>query len=331
MAKGFLKIKDLVLGTFVIDEPLILELINSPVLQRLKGVDQGGYTRPFFKHKNHNRFDHSIGVYLLLRRFKAGLAEQAAGLIHDVSHTAFSHSIDYVLESGSQKNHSHQDDIFADYVREGPIPGILERFGLDPEYVLNEKNFPLLETELPDLCADRIDYSLRGMLVFKMISQDRAREFLGDLAIEDNKWVFNTERTACDFARKFSDLNRGFFCGLRNAVMFRASGDYFKYALDRGYVSKQDFFTTDDFVLEKINQHLSDPELQRLWNRMNRKDGFENDPKDCQAVVYCKSRVVDPLFRSEKGIKRISDAHPDWKKTLDLEIRPKKYCIKFTL
>jgi len=49
------------------------------------------------------RFDHSVGVMLLIRKLGAGsspasalLKEQVAALLHDVSHTAFSHVIDYV-------------------------------------------------------------------------------------------------------------------------------------------------------------------------------------------------------------------------------------------
>ena len=34
---------DRIYGKVNIEEPVILELINSPALQRLKGIDQSGY------------------------------------------------------------------------------------------------------------------------------------------------------------------------------------------------------------------------------------------------------------------------------------------------
>ena len=49
------------------------------------------------------RYEHSVGVMLLVRRFGASLDEQIAALLHDVSHTAFSHVIDYVFN-----DHDHQ-------------------------------------------------------------------------------------------------------------------------------------------------------------------------------------------------------------------------------
>ena len=56
-------------------------------------------------------------MYALLKKFGASTEEQIAGLIHDVSHSAFSHCIDYVLDEGSEKTHNHQDRIFATFVK----------------------------------------------------------------------------------------------------------------------------------------------------------------------------------------------------------------------
>jgi len=161
-----MKYTDRVYGDFEIEEPVILELINSKTLQRLKGIDQSGYFEPYFPGTAHSRFEHSIGVYLLLKMYGASLEEQIAGLIHDISHSAFSHCIDYVLDAGSEKEQTHQDNVFDEFVRKSEVPGIFKKSNLDLEYILNDKNFPLKEKDLPNLCADRIDYSLRTAIVF---------------------------------------------------------------------------------------------------------------------------------------------------------------------
>ena len=108
---------------------------------------------------------------MLIRNYSAPLEEQIPGLIHDVSHSAFSHCIDYVLDVGSEKEHNHQDNFFDVYIRKTQIPEIIEKYGFDPDYIFNDKNFPLEEKELPDLCADRIDYSLRTATIFKVINE----------------------------------------------------------------------------------------------------------------------------------------------------------------
>jgi HD superfamily phosphohydrolase len=126
--------------------PVVSELIKGPSLQRLKEIDQAGY-RPLWVNPEvddmgeHNRFAHSLGVFLLLKRYRAPLEEQIAGLIHDVSHSVFSHCIDYALDEGSEKEHDYQDNVFEDFVRASEIPGILEKHGLDTDYILDESNF----------------------------------------------------------------------------------------------------------------------------------------------------------------------------------------------
>lgn len=60
---------DKIYGEFEITEPVLLELINSPTLQRLKGIDPAGYFDPFYPGKKRTRFEHSVGVCLLLRMF----------------------------------------------------------------------------------------------------------------------------------------------------------------------------------------------------------------------------------------------------------------------
>ena len=74
-----MKYVDRVYGEFEITEPVILELISSPSLQRLKDIDQAGY-RPLWVKPNantgkhdHSRFAHSVGVYLLLVALKKNI------------------------------------------------------------------------------------------------------------------------------------------------------------------------------------------------------------------------------------------------------------------
>ncbi|NMC87308.1 MAG: HD domain-containing protein, partial [Candidatus Moranbacteria bacterium] len=140
--------RDKIYGQVKITEAVLLDLINSPELQRLKDIDQAGYYEPFYPESKHNRFDHSVGVCLLLKKFGASVEEQVAGLIHDVSHSAFSHAVDYVLSKGSEKEQNHQDNYFEEYVLSSNIPEILEKYGFDVGYILDETHFPLLETQL---------------------------------------------------------------------------------------------------------------------------------------------------------------------------------------
>lgn len=325
-----MKYIDRVYGEFEISEPVILELINSSPIQRLKEIDQVGYPEPYFPGVAHSRFEHSVGVYLLLKKYNTSIKEQIAGLIHDVSHSAFSHCIDYVLDSGSEKKHNHQDNIFNSYVRKTEIPKIIKNHNFDLEYILDDKNFPLKEKDLPDLCADRIDYSLKAAVIFGELNEQVKNYFLENLSTENNNWVFKNFESAKKYAELFFKLNREYYSGFPSALMFRTVGDCLKYALQKEYISENDLYATDKIVLEKIKKFLDkDEKLRLFWERMNNKVKAINNPDNFDAQVFCKSRVVDPLFKENGILKRISEVDPNWGVIIEQELKPKQYFLKF--
>lgn len=322
--------QDRIYGKVKISEPIVLELIKNSSIQRLKEINQAGYPKPFFSIPLHSRFEHSIGVYLLLKKYNAPLEEQIAGLIHDVSHSVFSHCIDYALNEGSEKTQNHQDNIFEEFVKQTDIPEILNKQGMDINYILNDSNFPLKEKKLPDLCADRIDYSLRTAIMFDMISKKELEHIFNSLTTESNNWVFNDFQTAKNYAELFLRLNNFCYAGLSSALMFRTVGDCLKYALQKNYVTKSDLYSTDKKVLGKIRQYLvTDKHLKFLFDKMNGKIGFKLDSHNYNAHVFCKSRVVDPLFKQNGKIKKVSEVDENWIKVLERESIPKEYFIKF--
>src|SRR5437879_5744230 len=68
-------------GDFYVTEPVLLELFDHPVLQRIKKVHHYGtayYVRGY-KHE-YTRYDHCVGDWAILRMFGAPLEEQIAGL-----------------------------------------------------------------------------------------------------------------------------------------------------------------------------------------------------------------------------------------------------------
>src|SRR5512139_2939097 len=99
---------DSVYGEVDLEESVLLDLMQTQAMQRLRGVLQHGITALIGITRPVTRFDHSLGVMLLVRRLHAraeqnampsqlargSLEEQIAALLHDVSHTAFSHVID---------------------------------------------------------------------------------------------------------------------------------------------------------------------------------------------------------------------------------------------
>lgn len=321
---------DPVYGTVTVDEPVVLAVLESKTMQRLKGVDVAGNHKGFFSGKTYTRFDHSVGVYLLLKQFGASLEEQLAGLIHDVSHSAFSHAIDYALAAGSETEHSHQDNVFADYVRASELPLIFGLYGMNTEHIIDDARHPLKETQLPDLCADRIDYALRWMVAKGKIAPKEVHAvFLVHLRAERGAWVFDSVAVAEQFATMFARLNDELWSCCASAAMLSSIGDTLKYALAKEYITEDDCYTTDAIVLGKLRgRRMHDATLDRNLRRMEGRVAYHSDPEH-GTVVHCKSRVVDPWCMDGDARVRLSEAKPEWKERIEQGLEPKEYHIAF--
>lgn len=111
------------------------------------------------------RYEHSVGAMLLCRRLGATVEEQAAALLHDVAHTALSHVVDQVYDGRVV----HEDDKHV-YIDTTDLRSTIQRHGYDPDRLLDEHNYTLLERDAPRLCADRVDYGLRDALAFGILT-----------------------------------------------------------------------------------------------------------------------------------------------------------------
>jgi HD superfamily phosphohydrolase len=119
----------------------------------------GGITSLLGIGTTSTRYEHSLGAMLLVRLLAGTVEEQAAALLHDVSHIALSHVMDYVFDTPSRQ--AFHDDVKEQYVGSTVIPQVCAEYGIDWRLLLDEERWPLLEQPSPLLCADRIDYSLR--------------------------------------------------------------------------------------------------------------------------------------------------------------------------
>ena len=323
--------RDKIYGIVEINELVILDLINCPSMQRIKGVDQSGHFNPYYPHKKVTRFEHCVGAFILLNRFGASLPEQIFGLLHDVSHTAFSHVADYIFHDGSGKYKNFQDEEQKNFLIKSEIPEILKRYGINLEDISDESKFPLQERELPDLCADRIDYFLRDGLSIGKLTQQEIDEFLEDLKIQDSNWVFQNKNIAQKFAHSFLEINDIYWSSLDSAVMFINMAELLKYCLDKKIIKESDLFKTDEEVWNKIRPEIKEDEkLEFLMARADNKYKYEaRNKEDYDLFAFNKSRMVDPIYMDGKNTKRVSSFDGKISKMSQRPSFAKEYYIKF--
>jgi hypothetical protein len=287
---------DKIYGTFTIDEPVIAELIQSEPLQRLKEVNQYGASFYRFPHLSTTRFEHSVGVYYVLRRLGAPVIEQVVGLLHDAPHTAFSHVSDIVFGDASQTFHEkfHEKIIF-----ESEIPRILKKHGLSVWDLLNKKSYRLAERDLPDLCADRIDYFYRDCVTDKQLDLRDARRMLDDMAVVEGEIVFHSAPLAKLFAETYRDANEKLWANPLQSALYYLLATAMKLALEESVISFDDLFTTDQMVYDKMRKS-GNAQIVKLLSDMEHVVIREDD-QDYDYQIKPKLRVVDPYVLGADG------------------------------
>ncbi len=160
-----------------------LALIATPEFQRLWGVRQTGFAHLVFPGANHTRLEHSLGTFWVAGEMARRLGldpstvERVAvgGLLHDLGHPPFSHTLDGPLREVTGEGHERlsrrrvegtDPDWPGDRTR---LPSVLERFGLAPSSVaeLIDPRRPSRDARLPGcllhgaIDADRLDYLQR--------------------------------------------------------------------------------------------------------------------------------------------------------------------------
>ena len=276
-------IKDRVYGTMTIDASVLIELIDSSPIQRLKGISQFGLPDELYHKNGFSRYDHSIGVLILLKILGASEEEQIAGLLHDVSHTAFSHIVDWVIGDG--RSEDFQDDQYETFVAKTRVPQILATHGHAMERINDIGAFPLLEQPAPALCADRIDYTLRES---PAVIVERC---LPALAVHEKRIVFTDPDVARLFARQYASLQREHWAGLEAVSRYRIFSDLLRKALDRRIISFEDLWQDDAFVLKKLTA-AQDPEIAYTLDVL-RKRSLQDIPFSDETMVK-KFRTIDP-------------------------------------
>ncbi len=317
-----MNLKDRVYGQIHVDNPLIEELIKTAPMQRLKKISQTGATVYLEPKRDITRFEHSIGVWYLLKKFGASIEEQVAGLLHDTPHTAFSHVIDMVYPNEDNTFHERFTE---KVVMESEIPEILRKNGINVSDVLQKESFHLLDSELPDLSADRIDYFFRDTRPDELFPIELVNQFLDQISVVDNKFIFRSKSYATLYAILFMNACRLLWLDPNSHGSYFLLSGALKRALDLGELVEEDLFKTDEELMTKLKV-INDAKIQELIARLSPRTVFifaENG--DAEFEGSNKTRVVDPLVLEGDELVRVSVLVPRLSEMFDHFKKSYKY------
>ena len=111
-------IRDALLNTNRFQEYEI-NILDLPIVQRLRRIAQTGFTYLTYPSSTHNRFEHTLGVTVLASKFINALKDKEkgiwkeeyesevrlAGILHDIGHGPFSHISENIYKNFPDVNH----------------------------------------------------------------------------------------------------------------------------------------------------------------------------------------------------------------------------------
>ena len=111
-------INDPVFGFIKVPGGPLMEIVDHPLMQRLRNIKQLGLASVVYPGAQHTRFQHSLGAFHLMSEAVVTLSQKgififdseaeavkAAILMHDIGHGPFSHVLEHTLMEGV----SHED------------------------------------------------------------------------------------------------------------------------------------------------------------------------------------------------------------------------------
>lgn len=285
----------------------IRKLAATNAIQRLKHVGMNcgcEYTGIHSKNmaRKYSRFEHSVGVALIVWNFTNDMKQSVAGLFHDISTPSFAHVVDYM--NGDHIRQESTEVLTTDFISDSnEIQQLLNEYSLKTEEVSDYHLFPIADNDSPKLSADRLEYTFGNFLQYCVTDIHDIERFYGNLAVGTNErseeeLIFTDKRIAEEFALYSMKCSHIYVSDSdRFAVQYLA--DLLKIALENGVVSVADLYTTEENVVEKLESSEITAHRWREHCGFKRVQNTSERVSDRYCVqVNAKRRYIDPYVRN---------------------------------
>lgn len=309
---------------------LVLALLDSPAMNRLRNINQYGPIQMVdsqgHTNESYSRYDHSLGVFYLLNRFGAPFVEQISGLLHDVTHSAFSHVSDYLFSGLTAGDPDYHDSQFVHFANTYGISSILAQHHLSAEALAPKDNplFTRLEQPLPELAADRLDYILQGAARRKLLCRAQVEAILADLSFDPltEHWYVSNAESARLIADASIALNRDIFVTAWGRMLYQWTATAVKELLRSGTINNDDFFFTmsDRELWQTIQQS---PQVQTLAGQMrsawHKVQEVSMPGENTVTFKNVRCRITDPRVGSATNWQRLTELDNNYRQRYQQE------------
>ena len=167
-------LRDPVHGYIHVELKVVWDVLNSAWFQRLRRIRQLGGAFVVYHCAEHTRFEHSLGVYEIVRRMvtevpdlsrelneKEKVTVMLAGMLHDIGHGPYSHAFEGITNTSHEVYTCRiiEENTEITKILENACPGLAKDVA---DVIRHESINPILSQLISSqLDADRFDYLIR--------------------------------------------------------------------------------------------------------------------------------------------------------------------------
>ena len=290
---------------------------KTPEMQRLKGIDMTCgcvYTdlpayRNYQRSCFYSRYDHSLRTAQIVWHFTQDRKQALAALFHDIAAPVFSHCVDYLY--GDEQRQEKTEEYTGKIIEASEsIQAVLAENALETRDVCDPHRYPVLDSEIPRLSADRLEAVFSNLLASGIRTLPVIQHYYDDLVLCEEKGVpelaFRTTHTAVQFAYDALHLSRLFLSNEdRYTMQFVAK--MLRDAIERGLLTKDDLWTEESQVIRKLQaDSVSACKLYDL-RHISGVIATKYPLSGLSVKASGKRRNIDPLLICKPAPRRVSE------------------------
>lgn len=286
----------------------LLNYIAAPEMQRLAnvsmvGVDYGGIYN--FQTTN-TVLAHSIGVAEIIWHFTHDKKQTLAGLFHDIASPAFKHAVDY-LNGDSETQESIEEGTSKIIRSSRVIMRQLKKDGILPSEVEDYKLYPIADNDIPNLAADRLEYTFsNGYFLYETWGISDVERLYNDITILENEGGleelgFRTLALASEFTERNLPLSANYHSESARATL-QFIADIISMMIDRDLLSRDDLYAMTEREVVDWILSCGDQTITEAFRNFQRTTSAYTSAT-VRKNVYCtdarsKVRYIVPLVEA---------------------------------
>lgn len=307
----------------------LVEYANVKEMKRLKGISMISaceHTKLIPYKFFHTRYEHSLGVALIVWNFTRNKKQTIAGLYHDIATPSFSHVVDFL--HGDYEKQETTENLTQKIIKNSEdIMRLLKRDNISVAEIEDYHIYPIADNDSPKLSADRLEYTLSDGLVtqnaFTLESIERIYNNLTILKNENSieEIGFKYLKIAEEYIERANIMWHLFSGNNENNMVMQFWTDILKKMANMKYITEEDLYRySEEEIVNKVKKCPDKRIVKAFETFENAKEigRSETEIKDKYCIsIKTKKRYTNPLVLIDGKAIRIEDASKRGKEIID--------------